>query len=217
MHLRYSTLVVSQLFIESVAWDILGQYDDVIRILFPSLLSSFIEKRFPRELMGQDVWGRWERGKLVSVKDKTNVIMVVQDFIAFVGIYGGFGQRHFRDMFQLNPLILSRGSHFSNSSCLKVKTVARINCTNCTNRTNCTNCISYSRWKESLRPLPAEQMWVRFKSWYMLSNLRRALDLSAPSKEERIPRVLLSFVRYTSKNLYFLFHGISREKGGLDD
>ena len=121
MHLRYSTLVVSQLFIESVPWDLLGQYDDKIMILFQSLLSSFIEKRFPRELMGQDVWGRWERGKLVSVKDKTNVIMVVQDFIAFVGIYGGFGQRHFRDMFQLNPLILSRGSHFSNSSCLKLR------------------------------------------------------------------------------------------------
>ena len=45
--------------------------------------------------------------------------MVVQDFIAFVGIYGGFGQRHFRDMFQLNPLILSRGSHFSNSKKLQ--------------------------------------------------------------------------------------------------
>ena len=29
-------------------------------------------------------------------------------------------------MFQLNPLILSRGSHFSNSSCLKVKTFAWI-------------------------------------------------------------------------------------------
>ena len=55
MHLRHSTLVVSQLFIESVPWDILGQYDDKIRILFASLLSSFIEKRFPRELMGQDV------------------------------------------------------------------------------------------------------------------------------------------------------------------
>ena len=64
---------------------------------------------------------------MVSVKDKTNVIMVVQDFIAFVGIYGGFGQRHFRDMFQLNPLILSRGSHFSNSKKLqKIAQIAQI-------------------------------------------------------------------------------------------
>ena len=81
-------------------------------------------------------------------------------------------------MFQLNPFILSRGS-------LQLQKIAK----SCTNRTNCRNCISNSRWKEFLRPLPAEQLWVRFKSWYVvkLEEIIRYLVYPLPARKKESP------------------------------
>ena len=52
MHLRYSTLVVSQLFIESVPWDIFGQYEDKIRILVSKSLELLHREAFSKRIDG---------------------------------------------------------------------------------------------------------------------------------------------------------------------